>query len=153
MLLLIDLTRANDNVKRGKLFGILRERSVTEVDKHIVYLIEQLYHKQTITVGKERVETHLGLAQGEVLSPELFNVYLEAALNSSHHIKLLINEGNLSAYADDIICDLWGVYRTKLIIKELHALGPEWNLVINLKKCEILTLTDKENVEGIKCSK
>lgn len=122
LLLLVDLKKAYDNVIRDKLFHILQNRATNEVDHYLAYLIEQLYKDQTIIVGEETVPTQLGLAQGGVLIPELFNIYLHEALVSKQTIRSLIQEEKLSAFADDIICDLWGRHRTKQVIQEFESL-------------------------------
>lgn len=69
-------------------------------------------------VGQERVKTELGVAQGSVLSPELFNFYLHETRTSREHLRQLIKEGNLQAFADDLLCDLWAVERTKHTVRK-----------------------------------
>jgi hypothetical protein len=45
----------------------------------------------------------MGLPQGSVLSPVLFNVYLEEALGSSELLKKVRSRGDLLAFADDML--------------------------------------------------
>jgi hypothetical protein len=45
----------------------------------------------------------MGLLQGSVLSPVLFNVYLEEALNSSELLQGMRRRGDLLAFADDML--------------------------------------------------
>jgi hypothetical protein len=43
----------------------------------------KLHKESTIQVGENEVNAEMGLPQGSVLSPFLFNVYLEEAIRSS----------------------------------------------------------------------
>jgi len=45
----------------------------------------------------------MGLPQGSVLSPVLFNVYLEEALKSSQKLEDVRKRGDLLAFADDML--------------------------------------------------
>ena len=45
----------------------------------------------------------MGLPQGSILSPVLFNVYLEEALKSSRKPEDLRRRGDLLAFADDML--------------------------------------------------
>ena len=45
----------------------------------------------------------MGLPQGSILSPVLFNVYLEEALNISRKLEEMRRRGDLLAFADDML--------------------------------------------------
>ena len=49
------------------------------------------------------MSAEMGLPQGSVLSPVLFNVYLEEALKSSIKLEELRRRGDLLAFADDML--------------------------------------------------
>jgi hypothetical protein len=74
--LLIDLQKAYDSVDREILWELLEKRCRDESEKAIVKLMMKLHKESTIQVGENEVNAEMGLPQGSVLSPFLFNVYL-----------------------------------------------------------------------------
>ena len=81
--LLVDLQKAYDSVDRELLFKILRSRAKNDTEEHLLSLIEELHRTSLIEVGTSTLVAEMGLPQGSVLSPLLFNIYLEEALKTS----------------------------------------------------------------------
>jgi hypothetical protein len=67
-----------------------------------VSLIQNLLTDTWARVGDQQISTHWGVPQGGVLSPTLFNVYLEEALKSKTLLWQAAQRGNLLAYADTV---------------------------------------------------
>ena len=88
-----------------------------------------------------------------MLSPVLFNVYLEEALKSSSKLEAVRKRGDLLAFADDMLIMTNNQNELVMVIEELTALQQRWNLRLNKKKSEILTKEDVQEVGGIKCTK
>ena len=94
----------------------------------------------------------MGLPQGSVLSPVLFNVYLEEAIKSSKKLDEVRSRGDLLAFADNMLVMSNSQVEIEQIINELTSLQVKWNLKLNKRKSEVLTSEQLEEVNGIKCS-
>jgi hypothetical protein len=94
----------------------------------------------------------MGLPQGSILSPVLFNVYLEEAIKSSWKLEEVRKRGDLLAFADDMLVMSNAKGEIELIINELVSLETKWNLRLNKKKSEILTKEKLEHINDVKCT-
>ena len=100
---LIDLQKAYDMVDRELLWETLYKRCRSAEDRALLAVLVSLYGQSRISIGEHRFPTDRGVVQGAVLSPMLFNVYLEEALNTSSKLKQMRDRGDLLAFADDIL--------------------------------------------------
>ena len=71
-----------------------------------------------------------------MLSPLLFNVYLEEALKSEKELESLIQKQMLRAFADDVVCVAKTPDELRGIIKSFEKLMDKSNLQINKKKIQ-----------------
>jgi hypothetical protein len=63
----------------------------------------KIYGKSVICIGDQKFQADRGVVQGAVMSPMLFNVYLEEALNTSPKLREAKQRGDLLAFADDML--------------------------------------------------
>jgi hypothetical protein len=90
-------------VNREKLWRILSSRCRNETDRTLAMLIIKMYQQSQVVIGKHSFSADLGVVQGGVLSPMLFNVYLEEALGTTSKLREMVNRGDLLAFADDML--------------------------------------------------
>jgi len=80
--LLVDIKKAFDSVDKELLFSILRTRCRNDSQHRLVDLIESLYRDNLLIITDQEIKTTASVPQGGILSPLLFNIYLEEALLS-----------------------------------------------------------------------
>ena len=90
-------------MNREKLWRILSGRCRSETDQTLAMLIIKMYQQSQVVIGKHSFSADLGVVQGGVLSPMLFNIYLEEALGTTQKLKEMVNRGDLLAFADDML--------------------------------------------------
>ena len=116
-------------------------------------LIRLLHENNEVVIGQESININFGIAQGSVLAPYLFNIYLEEALNSCDVFKELMRRQDLLAYADDITIFTKNDIEIGRVVQGFRQMEQHFNLRINLKKCEILRIKggslNIKQIEGI----
>ena len=124
---------------RRLLFRILKRRCKNHSELVLVELMEKLNKVSVIEVGSSIINAEMGLPQGSVLSPALFNVYLEDALDSSNILQRMRKRGDLLAFADDMLIMSNQKSEIEEAINGMTSLQMKYNLRLNKKKSEILT--------------
>jgi hypothetical protein len=107
-ILFMDYVKAFENVLRNKLCNIMTTKGYPQ---HLIDTVVHLYNGTFITIDNATISsrfevTNQGVKQGCPLSPALFNIYLDAAVNEwqSHlvtHFKLRKWTLNMLMFADD----------------------------------------------------
>jgi Reverse transcriptase (RNA-dependent DNA polymerase) len=138
-ILSVDLSKAYDKVRRNLLFEVLESRVKNPAELQMVALIDQMYHDQKMFVGDHNFDVNMGVAQGDILAPNLFAIYLDAAIQENEELASLAESGKLYAYADDIVVITESQEELTRAIQALESLEAKWNLCLNKKKSQIIS--------------
>ena len=90
-----------------------------------------MYQESKVIIGNHAFSADLGVVQGGVLSPMLFNVYLEEALGETQKLKDMVNRGDLFAFDDVMLILTNSKAEMTQAIHELESLSGIWNLRLN----------------------
>lgn len=152
----IDFAKAFDTVKHEKMVEVLKQQSM---DKNDINLISKLYWCQSAAIKLEGaisryMDIKVGVRQGCVLSPELFNLYSE---NIFQDINLPgVNIGGIKVnnirYADDTVLMSENAEDLERLVKAVYEKCKAWGLHINPEKTTYMIVSRKSqrNIANIK---
>uniref|UniRef100_A0A7E4UZN1 Reverse transcriptase domain-containing protein n=1 Tax=Panagrellus redivivus TaxID=6233 RepID=A0A7E4UZN1_PANRE len=133
----IDFQKAFDSVEFDAIWTALEECGV---DDGIISMVKLLYgngHSSINIQGKEaKYDTERGVRQGDTLSPLLFIITLQLALNRMQNRGLNIDGSVLRylAYADDVAIPATSAESLKTAMESLSTEAKKVGLEINFKK-------------------
>ena len=135
----LDASKAFDRVNHWKLFDKLLERGMNA--KLAKLLLEwyctQLFHVKWGSVISGGFNVTNGVRQGGILSPFLFNMYIDSlspALDSTGVGCRYLGSMNHIAYADDVILLSPSPYGLQILLNTCEHFAAEHDIVYNTKK-------------------
>ncbi|KAI8514506.1 hypothetical protein Bbelb_070970 [Branchiostoma belcheri] len=149
----IDLSRAFDTVDRAQLISVLKD--VVD-DDDIVRMVHALLTDTTLAVRVRGevappFEAVVGSPQGDSLSPQLFNIYYEAALRdlckTYPPTPVEDNSTPETQYADDLDFISTSHQHLENIHEQAINILPEWKLQANASKTERIHICWKSERE------
>ena len=136
----VDFQKAFDSVWR---YGMYYKLIKSGIDTGTIKLFMDMYEKttQTLKFGNKtsrKFRTQKGVKQGCILSPKLFNIFINDIpdmLDQSCHPAILGNTPiSCLMYADDLILISETEQGLQNCLNKLHEYTEKWNLKVNLKK-------------------
>jgi len=97
-------------------------------------------------VGKEDISIHKGVMQGSILSPALFNIYLEPLIDE---LSAELGYKNVLAYADDIALLVTSFRQLDFAIERILAWSELTRVPINHQKSAIMNIKKRHNSTGL----
>lgn len=137
-ILFIDLKAAFDSVIHEKLFEKMRQKGVSE---QVINSVKLTYSSIYTQVGRDSaaIPINRGVLQGGILSPGLFNIYIDDLLQGlredRHH--------TICAYADDIAIICSNKHSLRRAVNRCQRWGEENGIPINYMKSGIMKIKKK----------
>ena len=150
----IDYSKAFDCVKHDNLIHILKEIGV---DNRDLKIIAGLYWQQSGSVRTEHglsseFQIKRGVRQGCVLSPSLFNLYVERIFKAVEDKKGIIVGGlniNNLRYADDTVLISDSEHNVQVLLNAVNEEGEKWGMKINVTKTKAMVIQKREVAPNI----
>ena len=134
----VDFKSAYNHVRHDLLF----KRLEGILEKEEIEFQKALYDKLVIQSCKASFRPNLGVAQGSIISPALFDIYTESLLLE---INNLIPLDDIFAYADDILIICENLETLKKCIQIIEDWSNANNLKINKKKSAVLEFIHRKS--------
>ena len=147
--LFIDFSNAYNSVPHSRLFEKLREKEV--LDEEEIQFIEQMYARYRIKLGSSNIRYNKGVAQGSVISPSLFDIYIEDL--SKELLDRSVHSEDILYYADDILV----LCTSPLQVEECIGAIEDWSklngMVLNKNKSGVVIFGERKAMKIPKMQK
>ena len=146
--LFLDCSKAFDKVKHSKLFNLLIKKNICPL---VIRIIMNMYACNNSKVKWNNVKSDSfcmgnGVKQGGVLSPALFNQYLDPLLDDLRNSGVGCHIGgvctNSFAYADDIALLSPSMNAMSKLIEICERYSKDFSISFNPSKCSLLVFSD-----------
>jgi retron-type reverse transcriptase len=140
----LDVSKAFDNERYTTLFEKLNDLGLP---KYYLELIKAIYLNQNVRVKygasfSEKWSIKCGVRQGGILSPLLFNVYINELINKlskcNFGCKLGITSSNVIGYADDLVLLAPTAAALQLLINKASSELANIDLSFNSSKSKVI---------------
>jgi len=138
--LFIDVRKAFDNIDRNQVLKLVKNSGVDEIGIKILY---NLLDKMKLEYKEKEIIYNIGVPQGSVLSPLLFNLVYDVILKEANE-----NGWMVLAYADDLFIGITTKDEYENVLKWLDLWKVKVNLQINDQKTKEFHIGKFDKMQG-----
>ena len=151
----VDFQKAYDSVWR---MGMYYELLKSGIDKNIIKLIKNMYDKTSLRLKMNGqvtppFKTYKGVRQGCILSPRLFNMFINdlPEIFDQHCDPVKLGNIHLQClmYADDIVILSESQKGLQTCMTKLEHFADKWEMKLNKKKTEIISFQKQSKMPKI----
>jgi hypothetical protein len=110
------------------------ERVLTEDE---IQLVRAIYSRTRLQLGREAFKPNIGVGQGSIISPSLFNIYCEEMYELLER-EVGISKEDMMGYADDVLILCSSIDQLRKVIAVVEEWSLKNNLRLNPKKSGVL---------------
>lgn len=144
VMIFVDLTKAYDTIPRGLLWQTLKRVGVGD---RLIAVLQALYDDQMLVRLGRKITTQpftstLGVKQGCLLSPFLFNLIFDRVLRTCRFSGVPMGDGRVAcrAYADDLVTISANMRAAQADADEFQRVCDIAGLTISTKKTEVMQM-------------
>ena len=139
----IDFSNAYNNILHTTLF----QRLQGILDEEEIQLLKAIYSRIKIRIGNEKFTPNIGVAQGSIISPALFNIYAEDLYKTLDNAG--VNPQDQMGYADDLFILCYSKSNLREVIRVLKKWSAENNLGLNAAKSGVMEFLPRQGKDNI----
>ena len=142
----VDLRKAFDTVWRNAMFAKMLKYGINgKLHKVIKSMYSTVEYSVKLSTGLTKsLSSNVGVKQGCILSPLLFNLFLNdlpecLGSNENNPVFIGTNKVNCLMYADDVILLSTSREGLQNCLNSLYAYAEKWKLKVNTEKTQVIT--------------
>jgi hypothetical protein len=150
-LIFLDLTKAYDTLDRDRMLQLLHAYGV---GPNICQIIDNIWSNDTLILKQHQyyaqaMQTSRGVRQGDIMSPTLFNIMVDAVVREYENQARIDDKTILQFYADDAVIAAVDNTIAQYTLDVLTTNFKKFGLHVNVNKTESMTVLGTKPIHRI----
>jgi retron-type reverse transcriptase len=150
-LIFLDITKAYDTLDRDRMLQLLQAYGV---GPNICLIIDNIWNNDTLILKQHQyysqaMQTSRGVRQGDIMSPTLFNIMVDAVVREYENQAQIDDKTILQFYADDAVIAAVDHTVAQYTLDVLTTNFKKFGLHVNVNKTESMTILGTKPIHRI----